>query len=530
MTYRGVIVEIPVGLGGLSGSKSQPSLGPDRLLIARNVSYDRGTLTKENGAAKYNATPITGAPSVLGGWDWWPDTATQRMVVLLGDGTLKKDSGGGTFAVTLASGLNVAAVNPCFVEGGKEAAAGNRKLFVFTGRNAVQTLAADGATTVALATPPVDWSGGNQPSFGFNHEGRLWGGGNLNDPHRVYYSTTASHEDFTGAGSGSLSVYPGESERLVGGMSYKGLAVLWKFPRGIYIVDTSDPAVGNWKVIRLSANVGSTAPVAFSTIDDDVIYVDATGNFQLLSSVTEFGDLQSRNLSRLALLNQFMTENVDFSALGRVQTVYYGQKREAHFLLASKGAAVNDRRMVVDFNVDIARFRFSDRDTNVSIWMRKDADLIARPLIGDSTGTVWRLDQSTKSKGGLAYTGEFQTPHLDLSHADPRIASKVKNGQFLELVAEPTGNWDLSVEVYWDGVLRQTIPFNMGSGGAALGSFVLDTDRLGGDALVNRRKRLVGSGRRISLKGRNANLNEDFSVARFYIHFEVADERTRNGA
>jgi len=186
MSFGGLIAEIPAGLNGLNGTKNLSLLGVSDLLSALNLSYADGTMQKEGGAAKYNSSAITGAPAILGGWDWNHNGATQRMVVVTDGGKILKDSGAGTFGTTLATGLTVTdasgdPVAPVFAEGGKEAAANDRKLFIFTGRNQVQVLAADGAATSNLATPPADWTGANQPRFGLVHEGRMWGGGNVNE-------------------------------------------------------------------------------------------------------------------------------------------------------------------------------------------------------------------------------------------------------------------------------------------------------------------------------------------------------------
>src|SRR4029450_1520060 len=91
---------------------------PDQLIEASNVSYEGGTLQKEPGALRYNAA-LAGAPAILGGWDWWPDTSTQRMVILTSAGTLLKDAGLGTFPVTLKTGLTTAGGVPVFGEGGE---------------------------------------------------------------------------------------------------------------------------------------------------------------------------------------------------------------------------------------------------------------------------------------------------------------------------------------------------------------------------------------------------------------------------
>lgn len=524
MSYTGKVIEVPMD-GGLTGTRNQALIKPNQLLQALNVSYDTGAIAKEGGAAKYNAAVIFGTPTVIGGWDWWPSDGVQRMIVMLSDGTLKKDSGTGTFPVTLASGLVVSGTVPTFVEGGKELAAQARKLFMFSGKNAVQVLAGDGATTAALATPPADWSGSNQPTCGAIHEYRLWGAGNLNDPHRVYYSDTASHEAFTGGVSGSISVYPGEGERIVALMTFKGLLLVWKYPKGLYYIDTTDPLVTNWKTRRVTLGTGGVSPLGQTIIDNDVMYLDAQGNFQLLSATLEFGNMAVNNLSQRYQINTFLRDNINISQLARTRAVYYGHKREAHFLLTDGGGGINNRRLVVDFNAADPHFRFSDRDMNESIWMRQDSDAIQHPVIGDNAGFVWKLDQATRSKDGAGYNAQIQTAQIDFSHVDPNLGIRRKNGQFLELVSEPKGDFLLYVDILWDGLITETVTFNMGSAGAALDEFVLDVDTLADSSLGNKKRRITGGGRRFSLIARNAGANEDFALSRFFLHFTVGDER-----
>lgn len=525
--FEGQIFEIPVGQGGLVGTRNQALIQPDQLIVARNLSYEGGVLRKEGGASKYNSAVISGAPTVLGGWDWWPTTALQRMIVALSDGTIKKDSGAGTFPTTLASGLTLAGTVPMFVEGGKEAAANNRKLFIFSGLNQVRVLSGDGVTATTLATPPADWVTGF-PTFGLLHtsSGRLVGGGNSNDPHRLYYSTALDHENFTGAGSGSLAVFPGEGERLVGAISFKGVVVAWKFPSGVYVVDTRDPNSANWTINRLTFGTSGVSVLGACIIDNDVVFLDAAGNFQVLSSVNEFGDLMSNNVSRVTNVYSFVQDNFNFGRLQTTRAVYYAAKREVHFAMTGLGNSVNNVRFVLDLNQpNRFRFRYSDRDVCESIWLRKDSNNIPRLMVGDNAGFVWNLDTVNKDKAGAGYSSAFQTPYMDFSWIDPKLGTVRKIGQYLEILVAPTGNWNLSVDVSWDGNLVQNVIFNMGVSGSALGSFVLGTDRLAGDQILNRKRRIVGSGRRLSLAGSNSGAGEDFSIARFFLHCLIGDER-----
>ena len=525
MAFRGRIAEIPVGQDGLIGVSVHPNVPPTRLIDCNNITLEEGMLRKEGGAEKYNATAISGDPEIYGGWDWWPSIATQRMIVWGSDGKLYKDSGAGTFATTLKSGLSTPSFTPFFVDGGKEVAANNAKLFILSGSNQVQVLSGDGATTANITTPAADWAT-SYPTCGCIHEGRFWGAGNSNDPHRVYYSTTSSHEDMTGAGSGSISVFPGEGERIMALISFKGLLIVMKAPFGIYVVDTTDVTVANWKAsTRISKEIGICGPHAWCYIDDDVIFVERGGEINVLSAIQEFGNLGTQSLTTNLLMNNFFHQNINKAEIYRTYAVFYPDKRIAYFAMPGIGSNELNIRIILDMNAQAPRFLASQRDSVRSMWLRRNADLVRVPIAGDTSGFVWELDQESRSKDGSGYEGMFQIPHLDLSHVDPILATKRKNGMFLEAVVEPKGNWDLSVDILWDGEYTETINFDMGSTGVALGVFTLGTDRLGPDQILNRKKRISGGGRRFSIIGRNSGDGQDFSVSKFYLHYRIGDER-----
>lgn len=523
MAFRGLKATIPVGAQGQTGNKNQALVGPGHLLIANNISFESGTIRKEGGTTKYNSTAITGDPTILGGWDWWPDNAKQRMIVLCSDGKMYKDAGTGTFGTTLTTGLTVSGVNPVFVEAGAEDASSDRKLVMFTKGNIPQVLAADGNTVAAMgANKPADWAT-KFPRTGVMHGDRLWGFYG----HRAYYSTFTDHEDFRGSGSGTVNVYPGEGQEIIAATSFKGLIIMWKYPRGIYIIDTNDPTT--WRVNRISRSLGMASENALIQIEDDLLFMDSTGNFNIISDVTEFGNVGSTALGQEDDLSELIRDEMKLDALSSVQAIYYVDKREAHFAVNGIGSSVLNRRVVIDLNqrAPKPRIRVSDRDSTLtSLWLRIDSNNIERPVYGDNAGFVRNMDQTAREHDSTGFVGEFQTSHTDLAFIDPQLASLTKNGKFLEVVVEPKGNWNLAVDVYWDDKLTQTIQFNMGTTGGALGSFVLGTDTLAGSAIINKVKRLTGSGRRISLRGSNSGQAEDFSVSNFTIFFTPGNERS----
>lgn len=526
MAFNGQRAVLPVGGGGLTGTHSMSQVPLDMLLQAQNLTYENGTLQKEGGANKYNSVPLTGAPTTLGGFDWWPTSSIQRMIVLESDGTAYRDDGTGVFGTTLATGITVSVpganpVVPVFVEGGSEAAAGNKKLFMFTGANTVKVIRGDGAVMSSITSPPADWAG-SFPITGVLHENRLWGALG----HRLYYSDPTDHENFTSVSAGTIVVYPGEGDKIIALMSFKGQLLVFKYPKGVYVLNTTDPTLANWKTFPISKTVGAAGPLSVANMEDDVLWVDPGGIFHLLSAVREYGDFGFQAASAPARMDSFLRENANLARLPNTQCVVYEAKREVHFAVSKAGSTVNNARLVIDFNNPQAgRWRWSDRDVNESLWLRKDTQNVLRIMSGDNAGIIWAFDQTGRIKDTVGYMGKFQSPHYDLSHIDPQLSAVRKNGHFLECVVEPKGNWNLLVDILWDGKYTQTIAFNMGVNGAGLGSFTLDSDVLATDQIINRIKRITGGGRRISLVGYNNGIGQDFSISQFILHYTIGDER-----
>ena len=530
MAYRGHTYPIPLGIDGWSANRNQTQITSSQLIQAQDVTYEFGTLGKEGGASLYTPSPIAGGNVILAGRDWWPDINTQRSVVFAADGNVYKDSGSGAYPVTLKTGMNLPTKAPQFVAGGKELQASNRKLFLFTENNQVQVLSGDGATMTALALPPADWST-YRPVAGCVHLNRLWGAAG----HFVYYSTLTNHEDFqTVNQTGVVSIYPGVGEEIVHIESFKGMLLVFKRPAGIYFLDANDPNVTNWVVSPVSDMQGAGGPGCVCSIDNDVLFMDNSGNIGLLSAVMQelpHGTFAVSSLTYTGNIDPYIRDTFNTSRVTGVQSIYYAAKREVHYAFPRVGSSINNSRLVVDYNrPDINRFRYSYRDICQAIWLRKDTTLVDRPQIGDNAGQVWNLDQASRDKGGAGYLSVFQTGHEDFASMTvdfpsiKRLAGKNKLFHFLELVADPKGNWNISCDVLVDNNYKITVQFNMGVTGAALDSFVLDSDRLAGSTVEKKRRRIIGEGRRISLIGSTNGAGQDFSLAQMLVEFSIGSE------
>jgi len=529
MAFRGLIATLPVGLTGFNGSKNASRLGPGNFAYVEGVDIDGQVLIKDGGAQKLNAAAL-GAPSaVLAGFNWSPVSGVLSDVVVLGNGNVRKDVGLGTFPTSLGTITAPTLYPPFFMTGGGEVVGQPRKLFIYSEGSQVSVVLGNGVTLAAITTPPADWAA-SFPIFGVLHGNRHWAGGNSSDPHRIYYSTVGDHQDFTGAGSGTFAIFPGEGEQIVGGISFRGLLILFKYPRGIYMVDTRDPAVANWRVDKLNSAVGAASPWCIVQISNDILLLDSTGHFHLMSTINDFSDVNTSDVSRPQNISPFMRENVSLLNMRKAMGAWYGAKAKAWFMVPLLGSPDNNLRIVVDFNDANtgARFLMSRRDIGKALWMRPDTTGVQRPTLGDDDGFIWIMDEDVRNKDGLAYTMFFDTAEMDFSHVDPQLGPRTKNGEYIEITSDIVRDISITVTPYWDGYIGQPILFTMGSVGEVLDNFVLDEDALSASGTVTEQQRLEGQGRRLKLSMENNILDDEVRISEVRVGFTVADERIRS--
>ena len=525
MSFRGLEHRIPAAEWGLVGSRNTGRQPTGALLRALNLAFDRGVIEREGGSIKLSQAPLPGNPKILAGLDWWPTTSLQRTLIVTSDGKIYRDEGqAGVFAVMMGA-LNTGML-PVWCEGGSELLGRDRKAFLTTGLDEVQVVEGDAIVTRPINpdTKPIGWEGVVQPRSLFHHNLRLWG--ILGD--QLYGSTTTDHEDFRGIGSIQRAVAPGLGRFLQGAISFKEQCFLWKWPRGLLVLDDSSSDEVEWQTKELTSGIGLAGPNAVAVVDDDVLFVSEIGHLHLLKNIRD-GDVQASDLTIANELQDWTRETLAITSdrLARCQIIYYPDRKEAHVALSGMGAAANTRRLVVDFNAVPGqdhdhgpRIRVSDKDVCDSLWVARDSAGIQRPLAGDASGVVWRLDQPAKSIDGTgSYSSEFQTTYDDFSVVSRGFKTRRKNLSFLEVHMQPTGNFDLAIDAYLDGKYAQTLTFNMGGQGTVLGSFLLGTDALGQEFLQLRRRRLRGSCRYISLVGRLSGVNQDFQVQDMVIGF-----------
>lgn len=433
----------------------------------------------------------------------------QRLISATDNGNIYIEVNGNLDAFNPVTGLIPSLTPGRFVPFGKESASLPRKLAYFTGRNAVQVIEAATFTGAALALPPTDWTGTNQPVNGTVHENRLVAWGNENDPHRIYISDPDNQEAFTTAAGTNMRVASDLGDRIWCGISFNGILWMWKYPIGICYLCDNSPSPGDWCIRVKSTAVGcAPSPYAALPMDDDVLFMAADGSFHLLSAVQEMGGTRSSDLSYALGLSQWLRDNVNLSRLDLISSAWYQHKKLALFTVPGTGSLTNSLTLKFDFGDTAAggpvKFSYSRRDLAGAIATRRQVDTVPTPITGEGP-FVYLLEQEARSKDGAGYTSTFQTPHLDLAWVDPKLRNVRKRFEWLEFVFEPVAAGTLTAQVYVDQVLKQTLSYNA----------------------TKRRQRLklnVGDGYTISIKGTNSVLNEDYKALAALIWYGVGVE------
>lgn len=520
--YEGVtVIELILGREGLWGLKNRNLIPIGGLVQARNMTLEDHSLRVGGGAALVGSAFGGGTVAGVEAIDYWPDTSTQRTVVVGDNGSVYKDDGAGGSWVVLVSGLTTANSVPHLVPGGGEAAGNNRKLFLFTRVNAVRVLSGDAATMATISDPPGAWSGLNHPGFGVVHDGYLWAGGMANDPHGLDRSLQTNHENFTSTVY-HLRVFPGEGERLVGGISYKGVLLVFKYPEGVYAVDTSDSTPANWRVIKVGAP-GWAGPRNGVAIEDDVVWRAPDGTWHLISATTATGSVRAEDIAARKL-GRFIGEQFNLSRAEFAQLIYYAYKQEVMAGDSAIGQTTKNRRLHLDLNrrTEIGdRWIYWDRDRNEALFLRKVSG-IPIPAMIDEQGRLWNLDRAARDANGAAYTAEWFTRDSDFGELVPGWQGRFKNLRFLQLEYDAKSAATHSVEVYLDGDLSQTIALTLAGSGATLPFTLPGTLGTGGLSITGRR-RLVGRGRRIAFRGSSSIAGQDVSLTRLLVGLEVGE-------
>ncbi|MDP3769069.1 MAG: hypothetical protein Q8S13_13720, partial [Dehalococcoidia bacterium] len=300
MPARQSVKLISVGLaptGGLStefGPYARYRLDPDGrvilpyLLTGNNITYNLdGWPQKMPGATRVNTTTTGASDAVMGVFDYWRQGTTnaqvQKRLIYAGDEIFKDDADG--VWDSLASGLQTGLM--------PWVAYMNDEAVLATTSNVDVPQAYDQSTLANL--------GGTPPNFAFHaeHKDRMFAAGVWAQPSRLYYSVLGDHENWTGAGSGSIDFFSDDGDRITALHSMREELLVFKGPNhgSIFrLLGSSPTGAFAFAVIPFVTGVGCTGQQSMIRRQNDLLWWDQNG-VHSLNATAAFGDFEESYLS-----------------------------------------------------------------------------------------------------------------------------------------------------------------------------------------------------------------------------------------
>lgn len=522
--YSGEKAKINLGEYGLLTDISPDKVPPGALSSANNVVFTNGNVQKAPGTIKWNATPL--AAGIVAIHDWHPDIVTQRMIAVTSDGAIYRGRDR-QFSTTLNQSIaSVLTPNCQFAEGGAETAGRGKKLFLFTG-GITNPYILEGEETAftTLSRPSTDWTiASAYPKFGLVHRNRLWAfAGQIS-----YGSDSGDHENFQTA---SLvdPVYPGEGGELRGGAVYKGRLIVFKDGGFVYMLNDQSGDDSDWHWEKIGSNFGLCAPNAVAEVLDDLLAGNTTGTINSYAASDKLGNVEAGDIIQELKFESFLRGNTSKAGITEQHLLYYAEKKTLFATYRSSYKTSNDMLIVLDFsNKNIIRPAFWIKGSPQCLASYKDVSQVARPMYGDASGYLHLMDAEDRSEGGTAYTGEFQTPHLDFSHMDPKLSSIEKHFDFLVVHYVPESSGDLSVDYFIDGRYYDTLTYPMIQyTSPKLGNLLLGTSRFAQPNTETGIRQLKGTGRTISFRFYNSGSNQSFQIPAYTVCFRPGGDKAQ---
>lgn len=445
------------------------------LLDADNCIYEQdGGPRKAPGTSRVNSSALESGAVVKGLHDYWiqgtSGSPTQKRVIHVGT-TIKKDDADGTFT-NIFTGMESGAV-PAY-------STFDDILIISSDSTVDVPKSWDGTTAQNLAGSPPNFS------FSATHKNRSWAAGNAANPSALYYCALLDPEDWTGSGSGSISIDPDDGDRITGIISHKNELWVFKGPyKGSIHRITGSAPTGTDAFARNTfiRGVGAVGHNSIFRFRDDIGFIWSDGSIRSLKATDAFGDFNEIALSRP--INPYIREHFNASRMAHAWASTCDTFGVVLITMPINSSTNNNLILMMDYRFDPVRWA-----PWPSFAMGCIADVVDSNApacwAGTNDGYVVKLFHPTRSiAGGTTISYKMTTPHLTYGH--PGML-KMMNGGSLGI--QPKNNGNITFGWTRDDNAQQTTTIAQGGtavlGPASANQFTLGTSALGGARFVDR--------------------------------------------
>lgn len=507
MGFAGQTYQIPCDKGGFSYNKNTDLIQPFMFVDgSKNINLHENGREKRGGTAKVNGTAVSGSPKTLGLFDFRIG-AQSFQVFGAADGKIYRDS-----TTVLKTGMSSSNKYNFSVFASE--------LYICDGASVVQTWDGSAGVTSDITTPSVDW-GTNKPiqmvAHGRGASRRLWAiAGSA-----VYYSTLGNGKEFAGGTSGKIAIDVQDAYGLTGMIEFGNRLIVFSRTQA-FIIDDDDASVANWGYSKAQWSGGAAHWRVILALENDVIVMAEDGQVYSVTGAQEYGDYKLASLMRTAFIDNYFKAKAALSAIDDFHMAFDRNLRALKIFFVRNGETRVDTSLVffIDRGVEHG-WSIHDNDASASGYSAACSTEVrvsaGNYLIytGDYEGFIWKLEQTARTDGGVAYYGGFKTPNLNFDN--PRLR---KHFRRLWCILEAAANSDISVNVWVDGVSKAGLTLSSGTSGVGLGSFILDTSSLGGVEFADTSSALDLVGKRLQLEFYNSGLSQSFFISQLMIDFK----------
>lgn len=462
-TDRGNGVDTPVGLS----SKGNGQIVVPFLLRAENIEYTlNGGFQKIGGTTKYNSVAINSGEEIRYMFDLTVQgtsgSQTTKMLAFAG-ANVYADSNNGTF-----SAISTAFTDNCI----PHVSMYGDVAILMSDLDSPRKY--DGTTEAALGgTPP-------NISFGVEHARKFFGAGVDANPDTLYYSDTDDAENWSTGDSGSLTVSPGDGDRITGLWSFMDRLIIFKGPNKGSIHVLEGLASADFDLRVLARGIGSVNQNLIFPYGNDIGFVWADGTIRTLRTTERFGNFEVGSLS-LDIDNGIMS-NITTSSLKKGVAANLPQKGRVYFTLPVQANTTPNLLLSMDYRFmeSEGRPRFSTLTLTepFSVVRKTDPNDTNRDALylGGSDGFIRKLHGSNYNidGGATAISAYARLPYM--SYGQP-FYTKHLAGVGAGIVAK--GDYNSTIGWIRDSGSEQTASLDQ-AGTATLDVFTLDAGTLSG--------------------------------------------------
>lgn len=513
MGYKGTSRIVSCSQGGLTGATNIDSIQPNMMVWpSRNLVFEKRGRRKRGGTAHLYAAAYTGTPRILGVYDCTFRSLTQYIIAATDDGDVYKDD-----TNKIATGMGTSLPYSFSF--------GENKLFIADGVGIPKVWTGSGSAA-AIATPASDWS--TTPPFQFLLHGRNASQRmcalNANTLYLSKNFASAGDMEIFVTGSESFYIDTGDGYGLVG-MVEIGEEIVVFGKNKAYRINDSDTDTANWGIEPAQWDGGASNWRLIIKTPSDVICMADDGEIYSVIAVNSYGDYKRASITRESWMHDWIKDYVNLEYIDLFHGLYDPRIRAIRIWVVRNGMT----------SIDTSLLYFIDREPSEA-WMIHNNDVSASgnqasaaaiiknssggsysTYTGDYLGNLWKLDQANRNDDGAGYYAGFRTPNDAFDN--PRSN---KHFNAMRAIIEPKGNYNLQVKVWVDGVSKATGTISMYGAYSILGTFLLGTNFLAAEDLLDERMQLGYKGKRIQYEMYNANANEDFFISGYMTDYKPA--------